>query len=64
MPKVEIDLELEQLAQILKTLSPGELDTLELLLNLEMREELKRRRQEAHEALARGETLSEDELFA
>jgi len=31
MPKVEV--ELEQLAQALRTLSPGELETLELLLN-------------------------------
>lgn len=64
MPKVEIDLKLEQLAQALDALSPGELETLELLLNPELGEELKRRRREAHEALARGETLSEDELFA
>lgn len=59
MPKVEIDLKLEQLARALNALSPGELETLELLLNPELGEELKRRRREA-----RGETLSEDELFA
>lgn len=63
IPKVEINLKLEQLAQALNALSPGELETLELLLNPELGEELRRRRRKAHEALARGETLSEDELF-
>lgn len=64
MPKVEVNLKLEQLARALNALSPGELETLELLLNPELGEELKRRRREAREAAARGETLSEDELFA
>jgi len=64
MPKVEIELKLEQLAQALNALSPGELETLELLLNPELTEELRRRRQEAHEELAQGKALSEDELFA
>ena len=64
MPKVEVELRLEQLAQVLKTLSPGELETLELMLDPELGEELKRRRQEAHAQLARGEALSEEELFA
>ena len=62
MPKVEV--ELEQLAQALQTLSPGELETLELLLNPELTDELKRRRQEGREAMAHGEALSEAELFA
>jgi len=62
MPKVEV--ELEQLAQALRTLSPGELETLELLLNPELADKLKRRRQEGREALAHGETFSEEELFA
>ena len=62
MPKVEV--ELEQLAQALRMLSPGELETLELLLNPELTDELKRRRQEGREALAHGETLSEKALFA
>ncbi|HIC96588.1 TPA: hypothetical protein EYP12_08210 [Candidatus Bipolaricaulota bacterium] len=64
MPKVEIELKLEQLAQALNALSPGELETLELLLNPELTEELRRRRKEAREELAQGEALSEDELFA
>jgi len=64
MPKVEIKLDLEQLAQALNALSPGELETLELLLTPELKKELQRRRREAHEELAQGKALSEDELFA
>ncbi len=63
MPKVEIELKLEQLAQALNALNPGELETLELLLNPELKEELQQRRREAHEELAQGRALSEDELF-
>jgi len=62
MPKVEV--ELEQLAHALQTLSPGELETLELLLNPELTDELKHRRQDGRNALAHGEALSEAELFA
>jgi post-segregation antitoxin (ccd killing protein) len=62
MPKVKV--ELEQLAQALRALSPVEPETLELLLNPELTDELKRRWQEGREALAHGETLSEKELFA
>jgi len=43
MPKVELELELEQVARILEGLSPGELETLELLLNPELRAEFKGR---------------------
>jgi|GEM_PF-1407895 len=62
MPKVEV--ELEQLAQALRTLSPGELETLELLLDPELSDELIHRRQDGRNALAHRETLSEKELFA
>ena len=41
MPKVELELELEQVARILEGLSPSELETLELLLNPELKAELK-----------------------
>lgn len=64
MPKLEIELNVEQLAQALRALSPEELETLELLLDPELVEELKQRRQAAHEELAREETLSEEELFS
>ena len=62
MPKVEV--ELEQLAQALRMLSPRERQTLELLLNPKLTDELKRRRQKGREALAHGEALSEIDLFA
>lgn len=62
MPKAEV--ELEQLAQVLRTLSPGELETLELLLDPELSEELIHRRQNGRNALAHGKALSEAELFA
>jgi len=64
MPKVEVELKLEQLAQALKALSPEELESLELLLTPELTEELQRRRREAQEELAQGKALSEEELFA
>ena len=65
MPKVEIELDLEQLAQAIRSLSPGELETLELMLDPELRErELRRRREQAREELAQGRALSEKELFA
>lgn len=51
MPKVEVELDVEQLARALNALSPEELETLELLLNPEVTEELRRRRREAHEEL-------------
>ena len=64
MPKVEVELKLEQLAQALNALSPEELESLELLLNPELTEELQRRRREARAELAQGKDLSEEELFA
>ncbi len=64
MPKLEIELNVEQLAEALRALSPEELETLELLLDPELLEELRQRRKAAREELARGETLSEEELFS
>ena len=64
MPKVELELEIEQIAKILEGLNPGELETLEILLNPELRDELKRRREEAKVEFEQGKTLSKDELFA
>ena len=63
MPKLEIELRVEQLAKALRALSPEELETLELLLDPDLLEELRRRRQAAHEELAQGKILSEEELF-
>jgi len=64
MPKVELELELEQIVGILEGLSPGELETLELLLNPELRDELKKRREEAKIELKQGKTLSKTELLS
>ena len=64
MPKVELELEIEQIAKILEGLNPGELETLEILLNPELSGELKRRREEAKVEFEQGKTLSKDELFA
>ena len=64
MPKVELELEIEQIAKILEGLNSGELETLEILLNPELRDELKRRREEAKVEFEQGKTLSKDELFA
>lgn len=64
MPKVELELEIEQIAKILERLSPGELETLEILLNPELRDELKRRRDEARTEFKQGKMLSKDELFS
>jgi len=36
MPKLEIELKLEQLAQVLRSLNPGELETLELMISVIM----------------------------
>jgi len=64
MPKVELEIRIEQIAKILKELSPGELETLEVLLNPELRDELKRRRREAKIEFEQGKTLSKEELFS
>jgi len=63
MPKVELELGIEQIARILEELSPGELETLEILLNPGLIDELKKRREEARVEVEQGKTLSKDELF-
>lgn len=64
MPKLELEVRIEQIAKILKELNPGELETLEVLLNPELRDELKRRRREAKIEFEQGKTLSKEELFS
>jgi uncharacterized protein YicC (UPF0701 family) len=64
MPKVELEVGIEQIAKILEGLSPGELETLEILLNPELRDELKRGRQEVEIEFKQGRTLSKEELFS
>ena len=63
MPKIELELEVEQIARILAALSQEELETLELLLQPALAAELRQRRQEARTELEEGRTLSEAELF-
>ncbi len=63
MPRVELELGVEQIARILEALSEQELETLELLLQPELAAELSQRRQEARTELEEGKTLSEAELF-
>lgn len=64
MPKVEMELEIEQIAKILESLSPGELETLEILLTPELRDALKERREEGRREFEQGKTLSKDDLFS
>jgi hypothetical protein len=64
MPKLEIDLELAELAEVLSQLTPGELETLEILLSPRLKTELNSRWRKAKEELQRGKTLSQEELFA
>lgn len=63
MPKVELELRVEQIAKMLESLSPQELETLELLLQPELAAELKQRRREARTELKEGKALSKEELF-
>ncbi len=63
MPKVEVDVNLEQLATILASLSPGDQETLTLLLDEATTEELLQRRALAEQARQAGSLLTADELF-
>jgi hypothetical protein len=64
MPKVEVEVNLEQLAAILASLSPSDQDTLTLLLDQATTRELLQRRALAEQARQTGTLLSADELFA
>lgn len=44
MPKVEVDIDLQQLARILVSLESKDLETLEILMDKELSEELLKRR--------------------
>lgn len=63
MPKVEVDFDLEQLAAILAGLSPGDQETLALLLDEATTEELLHRRALAERARQTGTLLTAEELF-
>jgi hypothetical protein len=62
VPKVEVNL--NKLAKALEELSPGELETLEILFNPELKAELKDRWAKAKRELEEGRTLSKGELVA
>ncbi len=64
MPRIKVELNLEELAQALKQLTPGERETLAILLNPKLKAELKSRWQRARAELKAGKTLSEEELFS
>ncbi len=61
MPKVEIGL--EQLAKALEELSPGDLETLEIMLSPNLRSALRDRWAEAKSELREGKTLSKGDLL-
>jgi len=63
MPRVELELVVEQIAKMLQALSLQELETLEFLLQPELAAELKQRRREARAELKEGKALSKAELF-
>jgi len=62
VPKVEVNV--DQLAKALEELSPGELETLEICFNPELRVELKDRWAKARTELEEGKTLSKENLVA
>lgn len=63
MPRVEVELELEEIAKAIKRLTPGDRETLAILLNPKLQAELKSRWKKARAELNAGETLSVEELF-
>jgi hypothetical protein len=64
MPKVEVEMDLSELAEALAKLTPAELETLEIMLNSRLKAQLKRRWRIANAELQQGKTLSQEELFA
>ena len=64
MPKVELELGLEQVVKILERLSPAELETLQLSLNRELTGALKRTCEKGKAELKQRKTLSKEELFS
>ncbi|MCS6903204.1 MAG: hypothetical protein NZO41_02870 [Candidatus Bipolaricaulota bacterium] len=63
MPQVKVELKVEELAQALKQLTPGERETLLILLNPKLKRELKERWKRARGEFKSGKTLTEEELF-
>lgn len=63
MPKVEVDVNLEQLAAVLTSLSQGEQETLALLLDRTTTEEILKRRALAEQARRAGTLLTAEDLL-
>lgn len=63
MPKVEVDVNLEQLAAVLTSLSQGEQETVALLLDRATTEELLKRRALAEQARRAGTLLTTEDLL-
>lgn len=63
MPHVKVELKVEELVRVLKQLTPGEQETLLILLNPKLKRELKERWKKAQAELKAGKTLTEEELF-
>lgn len=63
MPQVKVELKLEELAQALKQLTPGERETLLILLNPKLKRELKERWKKGRAELKAGKALTEEELL-
>lgn len=63
MPKVEVDVNLEQLAVVLTSLSQGEQETLALLLDRDTTEEILKRRALAEQSRRAGTLLTAEDLL-
>ena len=61
MPRVEVELKLEEIVQALKQLTAAEQETLAILLNPKLNAELKSRWKKARAELKFGTTFSEEE---
>lgn len=63
MPKVEVELDLQQLARILVSLESKDLETLEILMDKELSEELLKRKALAEQEREEGKLLTLEDLF-
>ncbi|MBU0701251.1 hypothetical protein KKE26_08185 [bacterium] len=63
MPAVTVDLPLERIAQTLQTLTSGEIETLEIMFNPELKTQLKQRWKMGKKEFEEGKTITTQELF-
>lgn len=61
MPTLEVNL--AQIAKTIHSLSEDEIETLEIMLNPELKEEIKERWQRGKKDLLEGKAISKEELF-